>query len=253
MNNELNERELFRENGVTPDLKWMGDQIPGGFFIYKAHDDLEIIYVNQTTLSIFGCDTLEEFKKLTGNTFKGMVYPEDFEKIQASIDEQIADKNNKNIDHVEYRIIRKDRNIRWVDDYGHFAHMPGYGDVYYVFIIDITEQHNSRIEIRRRANVYSAMLEQFNTMASDSLAVMRNNLTTGIIEDVSGSDLFKTDYVGGNVADSIQVRIDSFLLDSDKKKYEEAFRIEKLIDRFYKVDNYEDFFKLIQEAKLDLE
>ena len=241
MNNELNERKLFSENDVMPDLKWMGDQIPGGFFIYKASGNLEVIYVNKTTLRIFGCESVEEFKELTGNTFKGMVYPEDYAKIQKSIHEQIADKRNENIDYVEYRIVRKDGSIRWVDDYGHFANMPGYGDVYYVFIIDVTEQHNSRIETKRRANVYSAMLEQFNTMASNSLAVMRNNLTTNVIEDVSGSDLFNTDYVGGSVADSIQVRIDSFLLDSDKRRYEETFRIEKLIDRFYKAEGPIEF------------
>ena len=225
---------LFDNGKLSPMIEWMGDQIPGGFFIYNASGDLEILYANKATLKIFGCDDLDEFKKLTGYTFKGLVHPDDFAKVQASIDNQIGDEENNNFDYVEYRIIRKDGTIRWVDDYGHFANLPGYGQVYYVFIGDITQQHNAREEIKRRANVYSGMMDQFNALAYDSLAVMRNNLTSGIIEDAKGSDLFETDYPGGSVADSIQARIDSFLIDADKQRYEDAFRIEKLIDRFYK-------------------
>jgi len=51
-----------------------------------------------------------------------MIHPDDFEKIQSSIDEQISQPSNKrNIDYVVYRIIQKDGTIRWVDDYGHYA------------------------------------------------------------------------------------------------------------------------------------
>ena len=100
----------------------------------------ELIYANQKVFDIYGCADLEEFKELTGYTFEGMVYPEDFEKIQSMIDAQIDDEEGDSMDHVQYRIIRKDGQIRWVDDFGHFSHSPEYGDVYYVFISDITEK-----------------------------------------------------------------------------------------------------------------
>ncbi len=133
-----------------PTLLWIGDQIPGGFFIYDAGESQEIYYVNRATLRIFGCETGEEFRELTGNTFRGLVYPEDYEEIQSSIEAQIADEANmENIDAVEYRIIRKDGEIRWVDDYGHFAEMPGYGKVYYVFISDITDKKKAQEEAFR--------------------------------------------------------------------------------------------------------
>ena len=70
---------------------------------------MELLYVNQSTCDIFGCDTVEELREFTGNTFRGMVHPEDYEQIQDSIDEQIAKPTNRrNIDYVVYRIIRKD-------------------------------------------------------------------------------------------------------------------------------------------------
>ena len=125
---------------VLPMLKWVAEQVPGGFFVYSAKAPYELFYANSALLEIYGCENLEEFKELTGYTFKGMVYPDDFAEIQESIEEQIADPDNDHLDHVEYRITRKDGKIRWIDDYGHFATFPEHGDAFYVFISDITER-----------------------------------------------------------------------------------------------------------------
>lgn len=117
----------------------IGRHMPGGFFIYKAGGNEELLYANQATLNIFGCRDIEEFKKLTGNTFRGMVFHDDYERIFNSINEQISISTEK-MDYVEYRIVRKDGTIRWVDDYGHYAETEAFGGVYYVFISDITDK-----------------------------------------------------------------------------------------------------------------
>ena len=125
---------------VLPMLKWVAEQVPGGFFVYSAKEPYEIFYVNSAVLDIYGCKNLDEFRELTGYTFQGMVHPDDFDAIQESIEEQIADPDNDHLDHVEYRITRKDGAVRWIDDYGHFANFPEHGDAFYVFISDITER-----------------------------------------------------------------------------------------------------------------
>ena len=114
--------------------------MPGGFFIYKAEGDEELIYANDATIALFGCNDLDEFKELTGYTFKGMLHPDDYAAVTDSVNDQIR-TSSKNMDHVEYRIIRKDGEIRWIDDYGHYTETDNYGGIYYVFIADITEQH----------------------------------------------------------------------------------------------------------------
>ncbi len=140
--------------------EWLAEQMPGGFFIYRADESMELLYVNQSNCDIFGCDTVEEFRELTGNNFKGMVHPDDYKSIQDSIDEQIAQPSNrKSIDYVVYRIIRKDGSIRWGDDYGHFATLPGYGEVYYVFIEDITEHKIAEEEKERVRNLDFSKIE----------------------------------------------------------------------------------------------
>ncbi len=135
---ELNEQTL----GVIEEI---GGHMPGGFFLYKAEKPEELIYANKAVLRIFGCDDLQEFKALTGFTFKGMVHPDDYEKISDSIVTQI-DADGDQMDYAEYRIIRKDGAVRWVDDYGHYARTEAYGGVYVVFISDITEKHALREE-----------------------------------------------------------------------------------------------------------
>lgn len=119
------------------------DRLPGGFLIYKADGGEEIIYANRALLRMFRCNTLKEFKEYTGNSFRGIVYYEDLDAVEASIQEQIA-SSQENLDYVEYRILGKDGAIRWVEDYGHYVRTHSIGNIFYVFITDATEKINKR-------------------------------------------------------------------------------------------------------------
>ena len=129
---ELNEQTMHI-------VQEIGRHMPGGFFIYKSSGNEELLYANAAVLRIFGCGSLDEFKALTGFTFKGMLHPNDYEKTAQSINEQIS-SSDENFDYVEYRIIRKDGAVRWVDAYGHYTDTETYGGIYYVFISDITDK-----------------------------------------------------------------------------------------------------------------
>lgn len=118
------------------------DEMPGGFLIYQADDDEEIIYANKALLRMCQCHTLSEFRKFTGNSFKGFVYHKDLDKVEESIRQQISE-SRYDLDYVEYRLKRKDGEILWLEDYGHFAHSP-IGDIFYAFISDATEKKLSQ-------------------------------------------------------------------------------------------------------------
>ncbi len=113
--------------------------IPGGFFIYHADGNEEIIYVNNEVLYLYKCETVEQFRGLTGNTFRGMVHPDDLDGVERSIEDQIV-KSQRNLDYVEYRIICRDGEVRWVEDFGHYVRSDEYGGVFYVFISDVTDK-----------------------------------------------------------------------------------------------------------------
>ena len=130
------------ENYMSKELFWKMDEIseflPGGFFIYKADESEEIVSMNNELLKLYGCETREEFKALTGNSFRGMVHPDDLETVENDISSQIKKEND--IDYVEYRIVCKDGRVKQVRDYGRFVHTELFGDVYYVFVNDITKK-----------------------------------------------------------------------------------------------------------------
>ena len=145
-------------------IEEIGRHMPGGFFMYKAAEPDELIYANKPVFEIYGCANLDEFKTLTGFTFKGMVHPDDYNRISESIIQQIKSSDD-HMDYAEYRIIRKDDKVRWVDDYGHYCETKAYGGIYVVFISDITEKREQReTDKATRDAVISTLTNSYNTV-----------------------------------------------------------------------------------------
>lgn len=107
---------------------------PGAFFIYRNDANEKIICANEELLRMFECENEEEFKALTGNSFKGIVHPDDYERVVNCINSQIANSRNNNFDSVDYRIITKNGNVYNVHDYGHLVKNEYNEEVYYVFL-----------------------------------------------------------------------------------------------------------------------
>lgn len=147
---------LILNEETFPIIEQITMGMPGVFFVYHAEGDKELIYANQALVHLYGCETLEEFKEFTGYTFRGLVHPDDVEMVEESIAYQIATDENR-LDYVEYRIIRKDGSINWVEDYGHFVQTETYGDVFYVFLEDATERY---LKMQKAAEVEALLQEK---------------------------------------------------------------------------------------------
>lgn len=123
---------------TLPMLMKITEDMPTACFCYYATGGEELILFNNNLVSIFGCESREEFIEYVDNSFKGIVYSEDYYEVENSIKYQI-DNSDNHVNHVVFNIKRKDGAIRKVDDYGHLIHSDDLGDVYFVFLIDITE------------------------------------------------------------------------------------------------------------------
>ena len=143
-------------------VKFM-EEMPGGFLIYHASGDEQIIYANKALLRIFQCNTLKEFRQITNNSFKGIVYPEDLDEVEESIKEQIS-ASQYDLDYVEYRIIRKDGSLRWIEDYGHYIYSGSAGGIFYVFIFDATDKRKKHLA--EKANILNERLKSEQKLQS---------------------------------------------------------------------------------------
>lgn len=109
------------------------------FFIYRAVEEERILYANPAVMELFGCTSMTELMEHVGGSFRGIVHPEDLDRVEWEIEHQIRGSES-NMDYVQYRILRKDGTIRWVDDYGHLENSR-WGEehrLFYVFLKDIT-------------------------------------------------------------------------------------------------------------------
>ena len=123
-------------NNLAPDENYIPTGLPGGFFIYNALGDQEIYFADQNVIELFGCQTIEEFREYTGNSFRGMVHPEDCDKVESNVMAQTFN-SEKQHDYVRYRIITKQGRVRYIEDFGHLLHGKGGEKIFYVYIMDV--------------------------------------------------------------------------------------------------------------------
>lgn len=212
-------------------IEQIGEDMPGGFFIYKATGNEELLYANKAVFKIFGCETLEEFKQLTGYTFKGMLYPDDYEKVSGSIVDQI-EKSQGNLDYVEYRIIRKDGKIRWLDDYGHYVNSDVYGGLFYVFISDITEK---RVQMEADKAVYTAVIDALsraynavwliNDIATGSFSLFRGDTSEGSVHARPTNEALEL----LTYEDAKANYINNYVAPSDRERLEKELTLENIV------------------------
>jgi EAL domain-containing protein (putative c-di-GMP-specific phosphodiesterase class I) len=127
---------IVRSNNKSSfDVNNIISMMPGGFFVYLNDETERIILANEALLDLYECSTMEEFVELTNQSFKGMVYDEDYSRISKEIVQQISESEKK-YDKVKYRIVTKTGKIKKVVDYGHLVTKAYNDDVYYVFIVE---------------------------------------------------------------------------------------------------------------------
>ncbi|MBQ8913225.1 MAG: EAL domain-containing protein, partial [Lachnospiraceae bacterium] len=131
--------------------------LPGGFFIYESDGDEKILFAETNVVRMYGCETYEEFIEYVGGSFKGMVHPDDIDKIENQIQAQTV-FGEKRHDYVRYRIKTKQGEIKYIEDFGHLLHWANGKSFYYVFIVDVdrNEFYNMNRNSFAEAEILSA-------------------------------------------------------------------------------------------------
>ena len=119
--------------------------LPGGFFVYRATGGEELCFADNNVLQMFGCESMEEFRILTGNSFRGMVVREDLDQVEQDIRRQTFDSDSRH-DYVHYRIRTKQGVMKYVEDFGHLVFDKDGDSFFYVFIVELEQKQFQQIE-----------------------------------------------------------------------------------------------------------
>lgn len=219
-------------------IEEIGGHMPGGFFIYRAEGREELIYANKAVYDIYGCGSPEEFRTLTGYTFRGMVHPDDYDRISASIVHQIS-ASDEQMDYAEYRIIRKDGAVRWVDDYGHFAETKAYGGVYVVFISDITDKKLEReTDKAARDAVISTLTTAYNTVYLINDVVTEEMSLYHTDKDQVHDEAIRNALSHARYTDTKTEYVNTMIAPEDRERMQEEMSLPYILKRFETRDRF---------------
>ena len=228
-------------------LREIGSHMPGGFFIYRAEGEEEILFANRAVFRIFGCGSEEEFRLLTGGTFRGMVHPEDYAAISGSILDQVNGTAD-HMDHAEYRIVRKDGSVRWVDDYGHYVMTKEHGGIYVVFLSDITEKIFERdTDAATRDAVFATLTNAYNTvwLISDVETEKSSLYHTDLGEE--HAEAIRHALSHAKYSDTKTEYVNTMVAGEDRERMQEEIGLPYILEQFEKKDRFSvNFMRLFE-------
>ena len=231
------------------------DEMPGGFFIYRADESEEIIYANKALFRIFGCETEEEFRALTGSSFKGMVYPEDYQAVERSIKEQVI-HSRYDLDYVEYRVTDKNVEIRWLEDYGHYMRSKGAGGLFYVFVGDVTKKKRHQQEVfQTLSQEHLRRLAMIEGLTLDYDSVFYADLDKNRIQAYRISNRFNLKFQNENqvceYAGFDTEYLDTWVFPEDREKVARALTPDYIRERLAQHKNFRVNYRIVNQDRIE--
>jgi diguanylate cyclase (GGDEF)-like protein/PAS domain S-box-containing protein len=138
------------------ELAALTENIPAG--MYKCLDDpyLTIMSMNSSFLSLFGY-TRAEVREIFRDRYIEMIYKEDREPVRKELQRQQTEKRELEL---EYRILKKDGQIRWVIERGNHTVCRDGTRIYYGVMLDMTESIKQREELRLSLERHQVIMDQ---------------------------------------------------------------------------------------------
>ena len=165
--------------------------------------------------------TAEDFRLLeSGGTMK-TIHPDDRSEVAYLFRNRIT---RGGTNHLNVR--KQTMTGKWIWVCIHYSFIDYNGGSYaYCTYFDITEIKNSQ---NRAEDMYNVINRELNSLADESLAMLRVNLTTGEVEEARGYDLYYTDRPGAKAEDAIKARIDNMLIKTERERCGGSFSIDAL-------------------------
>ncbi|TGK59212.1 PAS domain S-box protein [Leptospira wolffii] len=123
------------------------ENIPGITYRCLPNKDWKMLFMSDASESVTGYSVADFARPDSELSFKNIIHPEDLARVEAEVDEAILLKKPFTL---EYRIIRKNGEIRWLWENG-CGLFGGNGEVLFLdgVILDITERRNVEEALRQ--------------------------------------------------------------------------------------------------------
>lgn len=123
------------------------ENIPGITYRCLPNKDWKMLFMSDASESVTGYSVTDFTRPDSELSFKNIIHPEDLARVEAEVDEAILLKKPFTL---EYRIIRKNGEIRWLWENG-CGLFGGNGEVLFLdgVILDITERRNVEEALRQ--------------------------------------------------------------------------------------------------------
>lgn len=108
------------------------EYVPGGVVLFEK-ETKKVLYVNCRALDIFECDDVDEFRKITDDGLKRVIFPEDFDKATREVDDQIK-SGSEAPRQITYRIKTLKGSVKRIYHVGRIFKNTPYGNIFSVFV-----------------------------------------------------------------------------------------------------------------------
>ncbi|MHA1137943.1 MAG: PAS domain S-box protein [Candidatus Thorarchaeota archaeon] len=186
LNIDITEQKEFERNLRESEAKYrsLAEQSPQCIIIM---DEDRFLYYNPAFKNLVSYSD-DELKNMSVNDVWDLVHPEDRSELITRMRDKIAGKPI--VSHYEYRFVRKNGEVRWVESYSSQVDYVGIPAVQTV-IVDVTDRHQTERELRSakdRAMLYLDLmghdLAQQLQVILNSAALMRS------VTDKTRKDMF---------------------------------------------------------------
>ncbi len=163
------EQEKIKLQESRDQFKALISNIPGVTFRYCLDANWTTLFMSGLVYELTGYVT-EDFMNNKTRTYVSVIHPDDEQRVFDEINKAI----HKNLPYtVEYRILHKNGDIRWVDERGSGVKNE-HGEVLFVdgFVVDITERYEMELNLkkhRQKLALINADLLQFTHVAAHHL------------------------------------------------------------------------------------
>lgn len=241
---KVNENNNFIGNEyVLKAVLEIGESLPGGFFSYHADGNHEIISFNKEILKIYGVETGDEFRKFSKNSFDNMVHPDDLFYVNDLINQQ---KNKKNdIFYLEYRILCKDKSVKYIRNYGRYVNTEQYGDIYYVFIQDFTSEHENNLQVQKKNEIIQCL--SLNYTAIYLVDFLDDNIIPYAINSQFDEEMNSSFYEDKSYEQIRNFYAKKYVSPSERDGFLKVTSVENISEEFEKHDSFNFTYHFIDE------